>query len=86
MKEYKTLKQEMVRIKEENEILKKAMAILAKKCTPGGSNPLKTLVYGNIKHTKEKGANCPKPLISSYFFSIFTTHSTWLVCGNMSTG
>jgi hypothetical protein len=33
--------------------------IFAKKCTPGGSNSFKTLVYGNIKHTKEKGANCP---------------------------
>ena len=31
MKEYKALKQEMARIKEENEILKKAMAIFAKK-------------------------------------------------------
>lgn len=31
MKEYKALKQEMDRIKEENEILKKAMAIFAKK-------------------------------------------------------
>lgn len=31
MKEYKALKQEVARIKEENEILKKAMAIFAKK-------------------------------------------------------
>ncbi|EYE87097.1 hypothetical protein Q428_15370, partial [Fervidicella metallireducens AeB] len=31
MKEYKALKQEMARLKEENEILKKAMAIFAKK-------------------------------------------------------
>jgi len=24
---------------------------ITEKCTPGGSNPLKTLVYENIKHT-----------------------------------